>query len=70
MYVVFCQIDKILFLALVDEHVVDIGADLAGIELFDEHDPLHGIGQWVFRVDDGRAFPSEFKDHGREVFRG
>ena len=60
---------ELLPLGLVHEHVVHVGADLAGIELLDEHDPPHRFLQRVVRVDDRRGLAPQFQHHRREVLR-
>jgi hypothetical protein len=63
-------LDESVLLALVHEHVVDVGADLAGVELLDEHDPLDRFPQRKIGIDDGRRLATEFEDHRGQVLRG
>ncbi len=52
---------KFLSLALVDEHVINVGAYLAGVELLHEHDAFSRLLQIVVGVYYCWGFTAEFK---------
>ena len=70
---VFCRVftgffNQFIFLAFMDEDIIHVGADLAGVELLDEHDPAHCFVQWIVRIYDSRTLAAQFQYHRCQVF--
>ena len=53
--VAFCLVHKGFSLAAVHEYIVDVGANLPGIELLDEHDSSNGFFNRVVWVNHRRG---------------